>query len=131
MNNVKIIRLQNDSSIIGSLEEIMEGQYILSDAMLFDLETRGKTTQIIMEYLIPPQLVRSNEVVLNAKDIVFITTPSDSFVEYYENSVDNLKRMTAEKDSFEDELQTEMNNKIKELVLQAFNDMDPEEYTIH
>jgi len=130
MNNIKLVRLQNGSDIISITEEIMEGHYLLTDPMVYDVTNRGSTSHIMLSFFLPQQLVQKNEVVLNSKDILFITTPSEDFAEYYENSVDNLKKLEAES-GFEEEVQTELNEKIKSLIVQAFNDMEPEEKTIH
>jgi hypothetical protein len=130
MSNVKLVRLQNGSDIIGVTEEIMEGHYLLINPMLYDVKNRGAISHIMLKFFLPIQLVERNEVILNNKDIVFITTPSDEFVEYYENSVENLKRIETE-DNFQEEVQTELSERIKDLIVQAFNEMDPEEKTIH
>lgn len=130
MNNVKLVRLQNGSDIISVTEEIMEGHYLLTNPMVYDVTDRGMTSHIILSFFLPVQLVEKNEVILSSKDILFITTPSGDFAEYYENSVDNLIKMDAE-DGFEKEVQSELNDKIKSLIVQAFNEMEPEEKTIH
>jgi len=130
MSNVKLVRLQNGSDIIGVTEEIMEGHYLLINPMLYDVTNRGAISHIMLKFFLPIQLVERNEVILNNKDIIFITTPSEEFVEYYENSVENLKRMETE-DSFQEEVQSELSERIKDLIVQAFNEMDPEEKTIH
>ena len=61
-----------------------------------------------------------------------MTTPSQDFAEYYENSVDNLKKMDTESE-FQEEVQEELNERIKGLIVQAFENMesDPEGKTIH
>ena len=132
MNNVKLVRLQNGSDIISVIEEIMEGHYLLTDPMIFDVTNRGTTSHIMLSFFLPQQLVQKNEVILNNKDILFITTPTEDFAEYYENSVDNLKRMESESE-FHEEVQEELSERIKGLIVQAFENMevDPEGKTIH
>lgn len=130
MTNVKIVRLQNGTDVIANVEEILEGQYLVTDPMIFDVTNRGSVSHIMLRFFLPIQLVQKNEIVLSSKDILFITSPSDDFIEYYENSVDNLKKMDAESE-FENEVQSELQDKIKSLIVQAFNEMEPEEGTIH
>jgi len=132
MNNVKLVRLQNGSDIISVIEEIMEGHYLLTDPMIFDVTNRGTTSHIMLSFFLPQQLVQKNEVILNNKDILFITTPTEDFAEYYENSVDNLKRMESESE-FHEEVQEELSERIKGLIVQAFENMevDTEGKTIH
>ena len=130
MTNVKIVRLQNGTDVIANVEEILEGQYLVTDPMIFDVTNRGSVSHIMLSFFLPIQLVQKNEIVLSSKDILFITSPSDDFIEYYENSVDNLKKMDAESE-FENEVQSELQDKIKSLIVQAFNEMEPEEGTIH
>jgi len=130
MNNIKIIRLQDDSDIICSMEEIRDGEYVLSDPMYFEMQTKGAATHIIMDFYLPMQLIERNEVVVKEKDIVFKLTPSEDFAEYYMNSVESLKKMKPEGE-FEEETQEQLRERIKELVTQAFMEMDPEEKVIH
>jgi hypothetical protein len=130
MNNVKIVRLQNGDDIISTTEEIIEGQYLLTDPMLFDVTNRGPTSHIMLSFFLPAQLVKKNEVILSSKDILFITSPSDDFIEYYENSVDSLKKMETENE-FQEEMQGELTDKIRSLLVQAFENLDPDEKTIH
>ena len=132
MNNIKLVRLQNGTDIISVTEEIMEGHFLLTDPMVYDVTNRGATSHIMLSFFLPIQLVEKNEVVLTNKDILFFTTPSEDFAEYYENSVDNLKKMETENE-FQEEVQEELNERIKGLIVQAFENMeiDPEGKTIH
>jgi len=132
MSNIKIVRLRDDSDIICSLEEIRNGEYVLSEPMYFDLETKGNITHIVMDFFLPVQLVDKNEVILTEKDILFKVTPSDDFKEYYMNSVERLRKNDLD-DDFEEKSPKELESRVKELVIQAFMDMeiDPEEKVFH
>jgi uncharacterized protein YfaA (DUF2138 family) len=112
------------------VEELRKNEFLLSDPMVFDVDNRGAATQIVLGYYLPVQLVQHNEVVLNSKDILYFTTPTEDFAEYYENSVDKLKRMEAEGE-LENEVQGNLQDRIKSLIVQAFESMEPEERTIH
>ena len=130
MSNIKILRLQNESDIICSLEEIRSGEYIVSDPMYFEMQSKGAVTHIIMDFYLPVQLLAKNEIVLTEKDIMFKVSPNEDFKEYYMNSVENLKKMKPEGE-FEEETQAELQAKIKDMVIQAFMEMEPEEKVIH
>jgi len=77
--------------------------------------------------------VEKNEVVLNSKDIVFITNPTKAFAEYYENAIDRLEKDSVDTSLLDDEkIQTALAERIKEFMLQEFNDLEvPKETTLH
>jgi hypothetical protein len=130
MSNVKIVRLQNGEDIISNVEELRKDEYLLSDPMYFEVSPHGETSHIMLGFFLPVQLVQHNEVVLHQKDILFFLTPSGEFAEYYENSVDKLKRLETESE-LENEVQGELQDRIKSLIVQAFESMELEEKTIH
>jgi hypothetical protein len=133
MNNIKIVRMQNGQEIIGIVNEIMEGQYVIEQPMEFQIQNRNRIAHITMAHYLPVELVAKNEVVLNSKDIVFITNPSKSFSEYYENSLSNIDENSVGATQLSSNPSTqELEEQIKKIMVQAFNDMDdPEERTIH
>ena len=92
MNNIKLVRMQDGSDIIGIVNEIMEGHYVIEQPMLVEVYHRSNVSNISMAYYLPIELVEKNEVVLNSKDIVFITNPTKAFAEYYENAIDRLEK---------------------------------------
>lgn len=127
---IKILRLQNESDIICTLEEIRNGECVITDPMYFDLQNRGGVMHIIMDFYLPIQVMERNEVVIKESDVLFQTTPSQDFMEYYMNSVESLKKMKPEGD-FEEGVQGELNARIKEMVTETFLDMDPENKVFH
>ena len=131
MNNVKIVRLTNGIDAIGTIEEILEGKYVLTDPMEFNIQYKGEVSHIVMHHFLPVLLVEKNEVVLDSKDILFITTPKSDFTEYYQNSVERSKEMAIEENSFHKELQDEMSERIKRILVQSFESMEPEEGVLH
>lgn len=131
MNNVKIVRLTNGIDAIGTIEEILEGKYVLTDPMEFNIQYKGEVSHIVMHHFLPVLLVEKNEVVLDSKDILFITTPKSDFAEYYQNSVERSKEMAIEENSFHKELQDEMSERIKRILVQSFESMEPEEGVLH
>ena len=133
MNNIKLVRMQDGSDIIGIVNEIMEGHYVIEQPMLVEVYHRSNVSNISMAYYLPIELVEKNEVVLNSKDIVFITNPTKAFAEYYENAVDRLEKNSVDESLLDDEkIQTALAERIKEFMLQEFNDLEvPKETTLH
>lgn len=134
MNNVKIVRLINGCDIISTVEVIIKDKFLLSDPMVFELQYKGSTSHIVMQHFLHTQLNEKNEVIIDAKDILCITTPKSDFAEYYENSVEKNKEMELKENSFQDHMQMDLNEQIKEILVQSFNQMEPgnpEERTIH
>jgi len=133
MNNIKIVRMQNGQDIIGMVNEIMEGQYVIEQPMEFQMINRNRIATITLAHYLPIELVAKNEVVLNSKDIVFITNPTKAFAEYYENAIDRLEKDSVDTSLLDDEkIQTALAERIKEFMLQEFNDLEvPKETTLH
>lgn len=132
--NTRIVRLQDGSELIANVTEITEGQYIFEDPMEFELQySRTGVMHIVLQHFLPHRLVEKNEVMLDKKDIIFITVPSSDFKEYYNTQVTNLKEQEKEKDisKYEEQLQEEMNEKARQLLLEAFSVLEPEEYILH
>ena len=65
MNNIKIVRMQNGQDIIGMVNEIMEGQYVVEQPMEFQMINRNRIATITLAHYLPIELVAKNEVVLN------------------------------------------------------------------
>lgn len=122
MNNTKVVRLLDGTDIISVIDEIREGEFLFVNPMEFQIQNRGLVSHITIAPYLPIQFVERNEVVIYQKDVVFMTTPKEEFVEYYENSVDQL---SVEEDD------ASMPEKIKDLMMKAFIELDPEEKVIH
>jgi len=122
--------MQNGQDIIGIVNEIIEGQYVIEQPMEFQLMNRGRVATITLAHYLPTELVAKNEVVLNSKDIVFITNPSENFAEYYEGAL--MKEENSVNESLAKELSADLEERVKEIMMQAFGDLeDPGERTIH
>ena len=130
MDNIKIVHMQDGTDIIGMVNEILEGQYVIEEPMMFELMGKGKVLHITLAHYLPVEMVAKNEVIISAKDIVYITNPSENFSTYYKET---LMRMD---DSVDESMLKEMNEsleeKIKEIIVQNFEDMDiPGEKILH
>ena len=108
MNNIRLIRLQNGDDIIASFE-IEDTIIRISEPMLVEMHHRGTHMGLILQHWLPIQLIKKNETILQAKDIICVVEPNDELTQYYINTVDHIKNLFAGKDDLdEDELEDEM-----------------------
>jgi len=108
MNNIRLIRLQNGDDIIASFE-IEDTIIRISEPMLVEMHHRGTHMGLILQHWLPIQLIKKNETILQAKDIICVVEPNDELTQYYMNTVEHIKNLFAGKDDLdEDELEDEM-----------------------
>jgi hypothetical protein len=123
MNNIKIVRLVDGTDIVSNVEELIEGEFLFTNPMAFNIQNRGVASHITLGFYLPQPFVEHNEMIISKKDILFMVTPKEEFCEYYENSVNQFN---------EDESENEpMPEKLKDLMMKAFVELDPEEKVIH
>ena len=122
MSNIKVVRLLDGTDIISVIEELREGEFLFVNPMEFQIQNRGLISHITIAPYLPIQFVEHNEVVIYKKDVVFMTTPKEDFIDYYENSVDQLMNNVEESNE---------KDKIKNLIMKAFIELDPTEKVIH
>jgi hypothetical protein len=116
--------------VICDYEDLGSQKILLTNPMSFEVHNKGNVKHILMDHFLPAELLERNEVVISPNEIMFTLSPNEEFTEYYENSVENLKRLDAESE-FEQEVQNDLQDRIKSILVQAFNEMEPEEKTIH
>jgi hypothetical protein len=131
MDSIKIVRLQSGIDVIGTIEEILSNKFLLTDAMEFDIEYKNGISSVVMQHFLPTSLIEKNEVVLDAKDILFVITPNGDFKEYYQNTVDKLKEMRVEEGSFHEDVKNSMSERIKQILIQSFESLELEESIKH
>jgi hypothetical protein len=91
MQNVKLIRLNTNDDIIAKvIGEELGGGYIVSDPLLIEFYTKGRNTGIAMISWLSTQIMKHREVFIKSDNIMFITEPTDEFIEYYTNSLVKL-----------------------------------------
>ena len=123
MNNTKVVRLLDGTDIVSVIDEFRNGEFLLINPMEFQVQIRGQASHITLAPYLPFQFVEKNEVVIYAKDVVFMTTPKEEFAEYYETSVEQLLENANEEEPLPE--------KIKDLMIKAFIALDPEEKVLH
>ena len=123
MNNIKIVRLVDGTDIVSNIEELIEGEYLFTNPMAFNIQNRGIASHITLGFYLPQPFVEHNEMIISKKDILFMVTPKEEFCEYYENSVNQFNESESENEP--------MPEKLKDMMLKAFIELDPEEKVIH
>lgn len=109
METVNFIRLKTGDDIISYMFHCSKEQVVLRDPMLIVMRPDYKSgNQIVgMDSWLPFQIMNSNEVSINLSDILFISKASAEFEEFYENTVDTLKKKEEEKLDEENKLSTD------------------------
>lgn len=109
METVNFIRLKTGDDIISYMFHCSKEQVVLRDPMLIVMRPDYKSgNQIVgMDSWLPFQIMNSNEVSINLSDILFISKASAEFEEFYENTVDTLKKNEEEKQDEENKLSTD------------------------
>ena len=99
METVNFIRLKTGDDIISYMFHCSKEQVILRDPMLIVMRPDYKSgNQIVgMDSWLPFQIMNSNEVSINLSDILFISKASAEFEEFYENTIDGIRKKEEEK----------------------------------
>jgi hypothetical protein len=114
---VKIIKLQSGEDLIGIVQD--NGDTLkISEPMVFEFQSRNGQSRVIMTFFLPEQLLENNEVEISKDDILYMVNPNQGFIIKYKEAM--------EKFFIDDE---EIN--MKQLMIQAFLELDPEEKIIH
>jgi protein-arginine kinase len=126
MDNIKLVRLQNGEDIIGFVTDKDNGRYDVVEPMTVDLDYRTQRPGLVMKHLLPVQLVKKNEIVLENKDILFMVEPADSFAEYYVNTVEKIRELLTARDLVDDLTDEEVND-----IMDAFDELHQDGNTLH
>jgi hypothetical protein len=115
---VKIIRLKTGEDIIGYVYDISDSKFTINNPMLIDVDIDMKSSQqaFVIKSWMPHQLYKNKEVSIWTNDILFISEPSDVFVEYYEKMIKKIEQYIIA-EQFMDEMEDD------ELYL-AMNELD-------
>ena len=116
---VKILRLKSGEDIIGSILAD-DKTYIVMEPMTVDVEVRGSNAgTLVMGNWLPVQLIKDNAATINLEDVLTLLEPQDHFVEYYNNTVDKLRKIIKAKEEAEQMTDDEIT-----AVLDAYENMD-------
>ena len=126
MDNIKIVKLRNGEDLVGTLTSTDIGNYRLEEPMSFEIDFRHNSSGLIMRHWLPVQLVKKNEIELSQNDILAILEPADDFCEYYWNTVEKIKDLLKAKN-----LVDEMSDEEIDMIMNEFEDMNNDGYTLH
>jgi len=121
MNDVKILRLQDSTDIIGFVTELENGSYYIINPMQIIIHVEGKYSGIILREWLPARLIELNEATIDRKQVVCVLGPNKLFIDYYtkftvdiKNKLDSLGSDLDIKESDTDDYIEEFNNLTRE-----------------
>jgi hypothetical protein len=126
MNTIKIVRLKSGEDIIGNVTANGIQYYDIDEPMAFEVDYRGNHSGLVMRHWLPVQLLKKNQIQLNAHDVLCVLEPDDEFSEYYLNTVEKVNRLLEAKASVKNMTDEE----IQEIV-DEFNTMNQGNDTLH
>jgi hypothetical protein len=83
MNNIRILKLQDNTDIIGFVTQLDDGSFYIITPMQIIVHTEGKYSGIILREWLPARLLELNEATINPNKIVCILKPNKFFIDYY------------------------------------------------
>jgi len=118
MFSTQIIKLQNGDDLIANVDLSTTGKsYILEEPMKFFVDFRNGNA-LVMQHYLPVQLVKQNSVCIKETDILAILNPDEEFVEYYQHTIEKIKRLMQAKADIAEMSDEEINNIINQFELE-------------
>jgi len=111
-SNIKIVRLQSGEDIIANYLEDEENDTVLLDKPMHIILKRlpnNKTVMLMMPWL-PVELIKENEAILYASDILSVFEPREDLVEHYDSVLTQFEEAlnSDEEDDEDDSIDGEM-----------------------
>jgi hypothetical protein len=105
-SNIKIVRLQSGEDIIANYLEDEENDTVLLDKPMHIILKRlpnNKTIMMMMPWL-PVELIKENEAILYASDILSVFEPREDLVEHYDSVLNQFEEaLNSDEDDDEDD----------------------------
>ena len=101
-NSIKIVRLQSGEDIMADIVEDEENDTILLDnpmQVIFKRVPTGQTLMMMMPWL-PIEIIKENNAIVYASDILTIIEPKDDLIDYYGNVVVEAQKRMEEQRNF-------------------------------
>jgi hypothetical protein len=92
VEEIKILRMKTGEDVIGFVTDINDSKIHIKYPMMVDIEVQNGRDSYVLRTWLPFQLFKTNEVSLWTNDLVFISDPSDTFIEYYNRMVTTLEK---------------------------------------
>ena len=92
MEQVKLIRLKTGEDIISYIETYDAGTVILRSPMvvIVKMNMRTENQTVLMDHWLPITVIKENEAIIDASEILTMIDPTSEFSEYYVNAVITL-----------------------------------------
>ena len=88
--DIKIVRLTSGEDIVCGLIE-SDGTYYLKNPMVFILKDTGKQFVLMLQNWLPMQVMKMNEAIIKAKDVIAVLEPDENFTEYFMNECKEME----------------------------------------
>ena len=101
-NNIKIVRLQSGEDIMADIIQDEENDTVMLDnpmQVIFKRIPTGQTVMMMMPWL-PIEIIKENNAILYASDILTFIEPKDDLVDYYGTVVIEAQQRMEEKRNF-------------------------------
>lgn len=98
-NNVHIIRFKDGLDIICQTEPLDSYQFKITNPMTFEI----KHGNLLLQYWLPVEVMKGNAVAINTEDILCIFEPSDTFSQYYSDTVFKMEEILKNKSNVEED----------------------------
>jgi len=106
-SNIKIVRLQSGEDIIANYLEDEENDTVLLDKPMHIILKRlpnNKTIMMMMPWL-PVELIKENEAILYASDILSVFEPREDLVEHYDSVLNQFEEaLNSDEEDDEDDI---------------------------
>ena len=100
-DEVKILRLVTGEDIICNYYKVSADSYVVTDPMMLIVKFKGRNSSVVMEHWLPVEVVKSNEVLINPRDVITMFDPKEGLAEYYTNLVEKLHRTIEKRNQIE------------------------------
>ena len=101
-NNIKIVRLQSGEDIMADIIQDEENDTVMLDnpmQVIFKRIPTGQTVMMMMPWL-PIEIIKENNAILYASDILTFIEPKDDLVDYYGTVVIEAQQRMEERRNF-------------------------------
>jgi len=111
-NTIKIVRLQSGEDVMADIIQYEESDTVMLDnpmQVIFKRMPTGQTVMMMMPWL-PIEIIKENNAIVYATDILTIIEPKDDLIRYYSSVVSEAQKKMEEKRNFTEELDNEEDN---------------------
>jgi hypothetical protein len=92
IEDIKVVKLKTGDTVVALLNDIDDSRVNLMYPMIIELMMVGNKSAYTMANWLPHQIHKTQDVTIWSNDILFISEPTESFIDYYEEMVDKLEK---------------------------------------